>query len=227
MSMSQQAAPPPAQGIDVQGNPFMMHKQGTAQAAARLNAFKFKPYTSPGDRVLEFGCSGGWLLKELTAAERVGIEPDRKAQEVCRWNGIEVVDSAAQLGSRKFNRVISNHYLEHLPHPTEELRGLRAVMDKDALLVLVVPIDDWRTQKDWERDDVDQHLQTWTPPSLANTLELAGFKVDSVAILTHAWPPFWDTLSRRLPAPILHLVCTAWGHLRRRRQLVALARNPG
>ena len=40
------------------------------------NLTKFRKYIRNDDRVLDFGCGGGFLLKNLTCRKRVGVEGD-------------------------------------------------------------------------------------------------------------------------------------------------------
>jgi SAM-dependent methyltransferase len=202
---------------------FVTHKGGSAETAGRLNRAKFVSFVSPTDSVLEFGCGGGWLLKGIDARRRVGVEPNSTARAVCASNGIEVYASVGEVPEGGFTRIISNHFLEHLPDPVHSLRELRNLLDPDGRLVLVVPIDDWRVQKTIA-DDVDHHLQTWTPPLLANTLTEAGFAPLSVTVLTHAWPIAWDRLSTTLPPSLFDALCRTWAIAFKRRQLMAVAK---
>lgn len=212
------------QVADDNANPYFFYKNYSAENAARVNARKFQPYIGPHDTVLESGAKGGHLLKALVAAERVAVEPDRTAHEMCRSNGIPVYGALSDLPRRTFTRIVSHHFLEHLPHPMEELRRLRAFLAEDGKLIVNLPIDDWRTERDW-RVSSDHHLHTWTPPLLANTLADAGYEVEFVKVMTHAWPPYWEMLSRRLPVPLFDAMCVVWATLRRRRQLIAVARR--
>jgi SAM-dependent methyltransferase len=202
---------------------FVTHKGGSAETAGRLNRAKFVPFVAPTDSVLEFGCGGGWMLKGIDAAEKVGVEPNPTARDVSASNGIEVYASISEVPERQFTRIISNHFLEHLPDPVQSLRELRDLLAPDGRLILVVPIDDWRVQKRIA-DDVDHHLQTWTPPLLANTLTEAGFTPLSVTVLTHAWPIGWDRLSATLPPSLFDGLCRTWAIVFKRRQLVAVAK---
>ncbi len=220
--MPAQPAPDPAAPADANANPFFFYKTYSADNAARLNCLKFQPYIGPNDTVLEVGAKGGHLLREIKAAEKVAVEADLTAHEVCRGNGVPVFASLAELGGRKFTRIISHHRLEHLPYPMDELRRLRSVLTDDGKIVINLPIDDWRDEIDW-RVSSDHHLHTWTPPLLANTLADAGYEVEFVNVLTHAWPPKWQTLMRVLPGSVFHSLCWMWAAMRRRRQLIAVA----
>ena len=46
--------------------------------------------------------------------------------------------------------IVSNHALEHIEAPIDALRQLRPKVKPDGKLVLVLPIDDWRSQRRWD-----------------------------------------------------------------------------
>ena len=210
---------------DINVNPFVSYKRYSAAAAAKLNALKFSSYIRASDTVLESGAKGGHLLTELVAARKVAIEANLQAHAVCKANGIEVYASLENAPAGKFSRIISHHFLEHVPSPLEELRRLRNRLSDDGKLIINVPIDDWRNERDW-RADIDHHLHTWTPPLLANLLKDAGYEVETVEIMTHAWPKYWETLVKVLPSPLFHGLCRCWAVFRKSRQLLAVAHLP-
>lgn len=120
--------------------------------------------------------------------------------------------------------VLSNHALEHSLTPFEDLVALRQVLKPDGRLVHWLPLDDWRARRERHPGaDTNHHLYGWTPLHLRNLLEEAGYRVDGVRIVTHAWPPGHLRL-RRLPAPVFDLLARGWAVVRHRRQLHALAR---
>ena len=85
---------------DANANPFFYYKNYSAANAGKVNSWKFQPYIGPNDTVLESGAKGGHMLREIRAAEKVAVEPDRTAHEVCRLNGIPVYGSLAELPAR-------------------------------------------------------------------------------------------------------------------------------
>ncbi len=204
------------------GAEYLAYQKNSAPGAV-LEARKFAPHIRPNDRVLDFGCGGGWILRHLDCAERVGVELNESAHVFCRQNGVDVHRTLDEVEATEFDVVISNHCMEHVPCPVEALRGLCARMGKGGTLVLVLPLDDWRVQKDFTGADIDHHLHTWTPRLLANTLVEAGFKVDRIDVLTYAWPPGWQKLMKLLPGPLFDAICWLMATVKKRRQLVALA----
>ena len=55
----------------------------------RANSFKFNRSIRPYDTVVDFGCGGGFLLKNLNCLERLGIEVNEAAHEEIIENGLD------------------------------------------------------------------------------------------------------------------------------------------
>jgi SAM-dependent methyltransferase len=190
---------------------------------AVLEARKFALHIGRNDRVLDFGCGGGWILRHLDCSERVGVELNEAAHNFCRGNGVHVHRTLDEVAAGDFDVAISNHCLEHVPCPVEALRGICSKLRPSGKLVLALPLDDWRVQQDFTGKDIDHHLHTWTPRLLANTLVEAGFTVESVTVLAYAWPPGWQKLMKILPSPAFDAFCWLMAVAKKRRQLVATA----
>jgi SAM-dependent methyltransferase len=203
------------------GREYFAYQERIGRAGGRLNRFKFAPHVGAGDTVVDFGCGGGFLLAGLPAGRRIGVEPNPAARERAAEQGLEVLTSAAELPDAVADVVISNHALEHATRPLDELRELRRALKPAGRLVLWLPLDDWRAQRG-AGPNPDHHLYAWTPRTLGNLLEEAGFAVQECRVVTHAWPPRFETLMR-LPAPAFDTLGRAWAVLRRRRQLAAVA----
>jgi SAM-dependent methyltransferase len=205
------------------GAEYLDYQRKYGELGAELNLFKFEGHVSPGDDVVDFGCGIGALLDRLPAASRIGVEVSEAARREAQARGLQVVSSTSDLEDESADVVISNHALEHTLAPLDELRGLRRVLRSGGRLVLWLPVDDWRAQRR-PRPDPNHHLYTWTPLLLANLLEEAGFTVEQCRVVTHAWPPF-TAFFARLPRSLFDLVARFWSAVRRRRQVMAVARK--
>lgn len=207
------------------GKAYFAYQNKDATIGAQLNKSKFENYIKPTDTVLDFGCGGGWLLAALDCTKKVGVELNENAHNFCKENGIKVFKSIDSVVDNDFDVIISHHCLEHVPYPIEALSSLHKKLKGDGLFVLVVPIDDWRVQRDYTGNDIDHHLYTWTPRLLANTLVEAGYEIDKIEVLTHAWFPRWNVLFGKIPQFAFDTICTFWSILLKRRQLLAVARK--
>jgi SAM-dependent methyltransferase len=122
--------------------------------------------------------------------------------------------------------VISNHALEHVPHPLSALREIRSKLVCGGRLMLCLPFDDWRTQAHYVPDDINHHLYTWSPLLLGNLLNEAQFVVEEARVYTHAWPPRWRWLDAHLPVGLFDAVCTYYAWRMNRRQVFVRVSKP-
>jgi SAM-dependent methyltransferase len=200
----------------------------TVQTARAQSLLEFiRPHICTLDRSLDIGCSAGQTLQLFNdhfGSTPVGIEPGDAYREYTRNTGITVYSSLDELqktGEKKFNLICMSHVLEHLPHPVEYLGHIgETLIEPGGWLLVEVPNlfahDSFETA----------HLVSYSPHTLRQTLEKAGF--DVVCLETHGRPrsdilplyitalahPVFDT-----PQP-WHPTLERWVALRRQMGLV-------
>lgn len=121
-----------------------------------------------------------------------------------------------------YDAVVSNHVLEHIPDVCSTLYTLRQRLKPGGRLIVMLPIDDFREryQRQWDHDDKDHHLHTWSPRLFANVLYDSGYDVQDVRVITSAWHP---ALYKFMRFGLTNLVCWSIAALLKRRQLRAVA----
>jgi SAM-dependent methyltransferase len=189
-----------------------------------INAKKFRGFNFRDSVVLDFGAGTGNLLHNIDAKRKIAVEINQDAHELIIKRGIVAYSQLEEIPSGTIDFVISHHALEHVPFPIQALREIHRTLKPGGLLILVVPIDDWRNQKSYDSSDINHHLNTWTPLLLGNSLKEAGFSVDrhSIEVVTHAWFPGYKKFYR---LPGFDFACYIYAILRRRRQLMAKIRK--
>src|SRR5262249_36852284 len=176
------------------GRDYYNWQRQIGEVGAALNAWKFVGHIQPTDTVVDFGCGGGALLASLDCAVRVAVEPNPVARADAKLRGIRVVESAAELPTGEADLVISNHVLEHVLNPLDQLRELRRSMKRGGKIVLVVPSE--HASRAYRSGDIDHHLYTWTPLLLGNLLGEAGFQRVEAHLVRLAWRPQYRHLLR-------------------------------
>ena len=205
---------------------FERHRQGDGAAYGAKVARSFQPYVLPHHRLLDFGCGAGWILAAIDAREKVGIEVNPDAVAFARGIGLDVRPTLSEVGDSHFDVVISVHALEHTLDPYSELCSLRRVLIPNGLLVLRLPISDWRVERDPHSPDANHHLYTWTPLLIANLLREAGFTTDLAKIVNNGGAGrFTSTLARRLPERAYDALSGITAVVRRRRELHVVAQR--
>jgi SAM-dependent methyltransferase len=203
---------------------YWRYQAPIGEVGGLLNLWKFESHVSPTDTVLDFGCGGGYLLSRLIAREKIGVEIGVKAASNARGLGLTVYSSSKEIGSKTVDVVISNHALEHTARPFDELCDLHRVLRDGGRVVLVVPIDDWRQQREFNPDDPNHHLYTWTPLLLGNLLLEAGFAIESCVVVTRAWRPEFLLLKNKSEG-LFRIASWLLARLLRRQQIHAVGRK--
>ena len=187
----------------------------------KANLFKFVDYIRIKDKVVDFGSGGGYLLNELTCAEKIGIEINPEARKSASKLEIKSVNSAEKLPSEWADVIISNHALEHCERPLDELKKLKRILRPGGKLVFVIPHE--RDTKYFSKN-VSQHIYTWSEISAGNIFTAAGFRVRSVETLYHTWPPLYFRISQLFGMKFFNLVSWIYAHFDQRiRQIRVVA----
>jgi SAM-dependent methyltransferase len=194
--------------------------------AGKINRHKFEGLIKRSDAVIDFGCGGGFLLKNLECGRRIGVEINPDAREHAIGLGIECYEDLSEVPDGVADVAISDHALEHVLFPIGVLRMLRRKLKPDGILAVCVPTDNWRHQRVYRRDDRNHHLHTWTVQNFGNMLIESGFEIIRLGPRTHAWPRRWTVAAYgRLPLPLFDLVCRVYAALSGNgRQVFAIAR---
>ena len=210
----------------LRGKTYFARQNLNAQQTAIYNKEFFKRFISPQDSVLDFGCGGGHLLRQLPGKRKVGIDINPAALEVAQSNGIETYSSLDAVEGELLSCVISSHAIEHVSDPYGLLLKLKKNLEPDGLLLWLSPMDDWHNthQRVWKANDFDMHLYSWTPLTIGNLVTAAGYKLQSVETITHAIPPRIAHRLWRLNKRLFHIAAYIWATFSNRRQLFVVAK---
>lgn len=177
------------------------------------NQSKFEEYITPDSVVLDFGCGGGFLLKNLVCRKRIGVEVNPLAAETARKNGIDVYGSVDEVPDASIDVIISNSALEHALRPLEELTALHRKLKHGRNIVFVVPCESIGYA--YMPDDRNHHLYSWSPMCIGNLFTEAGFVVLESKPYIHKWPPGYRVIAKLGGRWLFNLVCRIYGRIER------------
>src|SRR5260370_4906836 len=106
------------------GKEYFAWQSGGGVFGARINAHKFRHHIRPEDTVLDFGCGGGFLLKHLNCARRIGVEINPVAREHAVSLGVAGYAEVSEVPDQVADVIVSDHALEHVPFPIGALPRL-------------------------------------------------------------------------------------------------------
>ena len=161
--------------------------------------FKQLDFIGFDKKVLEFGCSTGYvskILKERGCAV-TGIEIDEEAAKTAEAycervivGDIETIDYNKQLSNEKFDVALFGDILEHLKNPKTILLKVKDFLKEKGYIVISIPnIAHWSTRLDllcgkFDYQELgildDTHLRFFTKISIINLLESCGYYVSSI-----------------------------------------------
>jgi hypothetical protein len=133
-------------------------------------------------RHLDIGCSAGLLLESFQAAyhcEPVGVEPGTAYRTFAQAHGLKVYPTLPDLKTQpeaRFDLITLAHVLEHIPNPVEYVAALRQEwLTTDGSLLVEIP-------NLYGHDCFEiAHLVSYSPHTLEQTLQQAGFRMESMS----------------------------------------------
>jgi len=189
-------------------NYFAFQKEQGKFASEQMKIF-FQEYIKPSDSVLDFGCGGGYLLKNLNCKAKLGIEINQVARAFAKEElGIETVASISEVQDGWANVLISSHALEHTLRPYDILVELRNKIKVGGMVVFIVPHE---TKYAYDAKDVNKHLYTWSEMNIGNLFVEAGYEVIQSNELVYRFPPHYQKIYKLLGANLFNTACKIWG----------------
>ncbi len=153
--------------------------------------------------LLDVGCGDGfwWTLQDVSGLELYGV--DVSAGEVRAANAVMTAERCdvaerAPFAPRRFDQIMANCSLEHVPDIRSALRNLRAAAADDARFVLFLPAPGWSYQSRLQRfllaraprlamawsgaiNGFFQHWHLYEPPVWRALLAETGWQVEQFA----------------------------------------------
>ena len=177
----------------------------------RANLSKFAKFIRPDHHVIDYGCGGGYLLKNIKCKEKIGIEINSVARAKAKKNITKVVANTKYISNNWADIIISNHALEHTQNPLKELQSLYPKLKKRGLIIFYVPCDSYKYS--YSSNDVNHHLFSWSPMNLGNIFKLAGYKVISATPHLYKWPKHYQLIEKMFGMKIFLALSWIKGHL--------------
>jgi 2-polyprenyl-3-methyl-5-hydroxy-6-metoxy-1,4-benzoquinol methylase len=161
----------------------LFERHNTRQTLRRIQRYKLN------GALLEIGIGSGAFL--ATARERgfdcTGIEASASiARYVQQTLDVPVFTGYLeefyhQASARKFDVIVMNHVLEHIPDPYTALAQARELLHDKGILHLVVPnLGGWEARLSGWTAYEPYHLYYFSPPTLKPLLEKAMFEVSKM-----------------------------------------------
>lgn len=181
----------------------------------------FSPYIKDNDVLIEFGSAGGYLLKELEAREKIGIEINDYARENARALGITSFKNISDVCDDYADIIISTHVLEHVENPLGVLRELHGKLKEGGKAVFVVPNESCEVE--YTRSEINNHLYTWNCLNIGNLFKAAGYFVYSVKCFQEIWPSNYVEIEKEVSPLMFDTIAELGGMARNENECLIVA----
>lgn len=205
------------------GNKYFNWQKNIGLVGGLMNKFKFENYIKPEDVVIDFGSGGGYLLKNITCKQKIGIEINPTARKNASKLGIESVSSTDKIKDNYADVIISNHALEHVKCPLDIIKQLKLKLKKNGKIIFVVPHQG--PKEKFKPSDINNHLYTWNPLTLGNLFQEAGFKIIEVKNIRYAWKPSFYKLYKLLNKKLFDGLCKIYAIYKNNYQIRIIAKK--
>ena len=194
---------------------FENYQKKFGEFGGRANVFMYKKFISENDTVLDFGCGGGFLLKNLSCKNKIGVELNPVARNYCiSSNKINCFEDIDQVHNESIDVIISNHCLEHTVSPCDIINKMYDKLKIGGKIIIVVPLDSFNYK--WVPNDVNNHLYSFSQMNLGNLLQGSNFKEIKCDVIYHKWVPFYLQINKIFGETIFNFLSFIYGRLNRR-----------
>ena len=172
---------------------------------------KFAKYIKSEDVVLDFGCGGGFLLKNFKCKKKIGIEVNPSAMQCAKKNGIEVFTSAEMIQDEFIDVIVSNNALEHTKYPLKVLKVLYRKLKLGGVIIFIVPCE--AVSCKYKSNDINHHLYSWSPMCAGNLFSEAGFSIVESKAYKKKWPPMYNLIATLAGRKVFELASSLYGRI--------------
>ena len=176
---------------------------------AKIKVNMFQPHIGKEMTVVEFGSGGGYLLAEIDAKEKIGIEINDAARKASEDIGIKSVKNISDIADDYADIIISTSVLEHTENPLGILRELYGKLKEGGKIVFHVPNESCDTE--YIKSELHNHLYTWNCLNIGNLFKAAGYFVYSVQKVQEVWPKNFFEIAREVSPELFDTICSIGG----------------
>lgn len=158
------------------------------------------------DAILDVGSGSGDLLLQLHDVgftNLIGVDPFLTHDKTL-VDGVCVLKRELREVDGRYDLIMFNHSLEHVPRPEEELRAAARLLETGKHVVVRLPLAGsyaWRTYgADWVQLDAPRHLCVPTEEGMRSLADRTGYEVDDVLYESRSFQ-FWGSEQYRRDIP--------------------------
>lgn len=160
-------------------------------------------------RILDVGCGEGLMVKKFAESFHTeGVEPEKRARDICTSSGLSVHSDLESLekNSEVFDLISLFHVIEHVYHPSDLLKRLKALLNPNGILLIETPnsmdalLTKYQSASFQNFTYWSHHPMLYSPSALASLVTRCGFDViENIGIQRYGLENHIYWLSKGLP----------------------------
>ena len=149
--------------------------------------------------------------RKRLSGKRVFLRPAKRRDAIKQAEKflINIHNSSESLPNNYFDKIISNHCLQHCENPLFELENLNRSLKKNGLAIIVVSCANINLK--YKPNDVNYQLYSWSPMNLGNLFDAANFKIISIDTFKFKWIPKYNFFYKIFGKKIFNILCQIYG----------------
>ncbi len=196
-------------GEEYYDSQYFEWQQSMGIFGGKISSYMFQPYIKEDATVVELGSGGGYLLNNIIAKEKVGVEINDAARASAQKIGIRSVKWVNDLPDNYADVIISTHVLEHVENPLGILRDLHKKLKDNGKIIFYVPNESCDVE--YSRSEINNHLYTWNCLTIGNLFKAAGYFVRSVRRVQEIWPDKYVQIEQQVSPELFEALCKIGG----------------
>lgn len=157
-------------------------------------------------KILDVGCGGGSLMKELVLSDFqniYGIDYSTEALTICRQRNISNVyqmdGQNPEFDEETFDVIIASDVIEHFENDVGALKSFNRILKKNGILIVFAPAYDFLWS---DFDKINHHYRRYSRTGLRKKLHDANFHIDKATFWNFSL--FFPAFLMRLFLPIFN-----------------------
>ena len=148
----------------------------------KLELNKFKYYKI---KYLDFGCGNSkhliYIRSQYPKWELYGYDKSEFSRNNLKKNNFNLIDNFGNIPDNFFDIINLSSVIEHLEHPTEDIKLLKKKIKKEGVIIIKTP--NWKSfgriifRKNWINYDIPRHIYIFSSKNLKKFLIDKGFKI--------------------------------------------------
>ncbi len=156
--------------------------------------------------ILDVGSGGGELLSKLKLVgfkSLIGIDPF--LEKDVDLGGVSLIKTDLDSLTDKFDFIMLNHSLEHMPDQQRVFKNLRRLINPKGTVLIRIPLvssEAWKLYGiDWVQLDAPRHLYLHSVESVKHLAEQEGFSLEGIDYDSFAFQ-FWGSEQYKADIPL-------------------------